>query len=155
MLAWLCDAKYFSRLYLQNGYHQVLVKESDHFKTAIACRYGTFEFSIMIFGFRSAPTHFQCSMNLLLADLLDECVLVYMDDILIYSKTAAEHRNHVQQVFACLNAKGWHVNPKKCDLFLPTISFLGHLVSPDGVKVVELKVDAIKEWPKPTCIRNM
>ena len=70
-----------------------------------------------------------------------------MDNILIYSKTAAEHHNHVKQVFAHLNAKGWHIKQKKCALFLPVVEFLGHVVSTDGVKVVESKVDAIKQWP--------
>ena len=73
------------------------VKESDRFKMAFTCHYGTFEFNVMTFGFKNAPAHFQCSMNLLLADPLDECVLGYMDDILIYSKTTAEHRNHVSK----------------------------------------------------------
>ena len=152
MLAWLRGAKYFSKLDLWDGYHQVPVKESDHFKTPFTCCYGTFEFNIMTFGFKNAPAHFQRSMNLLLADLLDECILVYMDDILIYSKTTAEHRNHVKQVFACLNAKGWHIKQKKCALFLPTVEFLGHVVSANGLKVVESKVNAIKEWPEPCCI---
>ena len=86
-------------------------------------------------------------MNLLLANLLDECILVYMNNILIYSKTTAEHCTHVNQVFAHLNVKGWHIKLKKCELFLPAVEFLGHLVSTDGVKVVESKVDGIKEWP--------
>ena len=155
MLARLRGAKYFSKLDLRDGYHQVPVKESDRFKMAFTCRYGTFEFNVMTFGFKNAPAHFQRSMNLLFADLLDECVLVYMDDILIYSKTASEHRDHVKQVFARLNAKGWHVKQKKCALFLPAVEFLGHVVSADGVKVVESKVDAIKQWPEPGCIRNV
>ena len=155
MLARLRGAKYFSKLDLRDGYHQVPVKESDRFKMAFTCRYGTFEFNIMTFGFKNAPAYFQRSMNLLLAELLDECVLVYMDNILIYSKTASEHRDHVKQVFARLNAKGWHVKQKKCALFLPAVEFLGHVVSADGVKVVELKVDAIKQWPEPGCIRDV
>ena len=155
MLARLRGAKYFSKLDLRDGYHQVPVKESDRFKMAFTCRYGTFEFNVMTFGFKNAPAHFQRSMNLLLADLLDECVLVYMDDILIYSKTASEHRDHVKQVFARLSAKGWHVKQKKCALFLPAVEFLGHVVSADGVKVVESKVDAIKQRPEPGCIRDV
>ena len=104
MLARLHGAKYFSKLDLRDGYHQVAIKESDRFKTAFTCRYGTFEFNVMMFGFKNAPAHFQRSMNLLLADLLDVCVLVYMDDILIFSKTADEHCAHVRQVFHWLNA---------------------------------------------------
>ena len=104
MLARLHGAKYFSKLDLRDGYHQVPIKESDRFKTAFTCRYGTFEFNVMTFGFKNAPAHFQRSMNLLLADLLDVCILVYMDDILIFSTTADEHRAHVKQVFQWLNA---------------------------------------------------
>ena len=155
MLARLRGAKYFSKLDLQDGYHQVPVKESDCFKMAFTCRYGTFEFNIMTFGFKNAPAHFQHSVNLLVPDLLDEYVLVYMDDILIYNKATAEHYNHVKQVFARLNAKGWHVKQKKCALFLSAVELLGHVVSTYKVKVMELKVDATKEWPEPTCIRNM
>ena len=106
MLARLRGAKYFSKLDLRDGYHQVPVKESNCFKTAFTCPCGMFEFNVMTFGFKNTPAHFQRSMNLLLADLLDECFLVYMDDILIYSKTAAEFHNHAKQVFARLNAKG-------------------------------------------------
>ena len=123
MLARLHGAKYISKLDLWDGYHQALVKESDHFKTAFTYCYGTFEFNGMMFGFKNATAHFQRSMNLLLTDLLDECVLVYMDDILIYSKTTAEHHNHINQVFTRLNAKGWHIKQKKCALFPPTIEF--------------------------------
>ena len=155
MLARLRGAKYFSKLDLRDGYHQVPVKESDHFKMAFTCYYGTFEFNVMMFGFKNAPAHFQRSMNLLLADLLDECVFVYMDDILIYTKTTAEHHNHVNQVFAHLNTKGWHIKQKNCALFLPAIEFLGHVVSADGVKVMELKVDAMKQWPELGCIHDM
>ena len=114
MLVRLRGAKHVSKLDLQDSYHQVPIKKSDCFKTAFMCHYGTFAFNIMMFGFKNAPAHFQRSMTLLLADLLNECVLVYMDNILIYSKTAAEHCNYVKQVFAHLNAKGWHIKQKKC-----------------------------------------
>ena len=75
-------------------------------------------------------------MNLLMSELLDTCVLVYMDDILIFSKSAQKHRQHVMQVFEKLNAHNWHVKSKKCALFLPEVEFLGHVVSADGIKVV-------------------
>ena len=88
----------------------------------------------MPYGLKNAPSHFQRSMNLLLADLLDKCVLVYMDDILIYSKTADDHVAHVKAVFECFATKNWHVKEKKCALFLPEVEFLGHVVSAEGVK---------------------
>ena len=74
-------------------------------------------------------------MNLLMSELLDTCVLVYMDDILIFIKSAQEHRQHVMQVFEKLNAHNWHVKSKKCALFLPEVEFLGHVVLADDIKV--------------------
>ena len=147
MLARLKGARYFSKLDLRDGYHQIPIAESDRFKTAFTCRYGTFEFTVMSFGLKNAPSHFQRSMNMLLSDLLDVCVLVYMDDILIYSKSAEQHVAHVKQVFARLSAKGWHCKQSKCALFLPSVEFLGHVVSADGVRVVESKVEAVRSWP--------
>ena len=97
----------------------------------------------MPYGLKNAPLHFQRSMNLLLADLLDKCVLVYMDNILIYSKTADNHVAHVKAVFEHLVTKNWHVKEKKCALFLPEVEFLGHVVSAEGVKVAVNKVDTV------------
>ena len=106
----------------------------------------------MPFGLKNVPSHFQRSMNLLLADLLDVCVLVYMDDILIFNKSAEEHCQHVRQVFERLNKKKWHVKQKKCALFLEEVEFLGHVVSSEGSKVVHDKIDAVKLWPKPKTV---
>ena len=111
-----------------------------------------FECVVMPYGLKNAPSHFQQSMNLLLADLLDKCVLVYMDDILIYSKTAEEHVAHVKAVFERLAAKNRHVKEKKCALFLPEVEFLGHVVSAAGVKVALDKVDTVASWLTPTCV---
>ena len=91
-------------------------------------------------------------MNLLLADLLDKCVLVYMDDRLIYSKVVDEHVAHVKAVFECLVTKNWHIKEKKCALFLPEVEFLGHVVSAEGVKVAVDKVEAVSSWQTPTCV---
>ena len=107
---------------------------------------------VMPFGLKNAPSYFQRSMNLLLADLLDVCVLIYMDDILIFSKSAEEHHQHVRQVFECLNERKWHVKQKKCALFLEEVEFLGHIVSSEGIKVAHDKIDAVKLWPKPETV---
>ena len=93
-------------------------------------------------------------MNLL-ADLLDKCVLVYMDDILIYLKMADDHVAHLKAMFERLVAKNWHIKEKKCALFLPEVEFLGHVVSAEGVKVAIDKVDAVSSWPTLTCVREM
>ena len=94
-------------------------------------------------------------MNLLLADLPDICVLVYMDDILIFSKSAEEHHQHIRQVFEHLNEKKWHVKQKKCALFLNKVEFLGHVVRSEGIKVAHNKIDAVKLWPTPETVRNV
>ena len=116
------------------------------------CQYGTFECVIMPYRLKNTPLHLQWFMNLLLADLLNMCVLVYMDNILIYSKTTEEHFAHVKAVFECLAAKNWHVEEKKCVLFLPEVGFLGNVVSAAGVKVAVDKVDTVASWPTPTCV---
>ena len=106
----------------------------------------------MPYGLKNSPSHFQWSMNLLLADWLNNCVLVYIDDILIYSKTAEEHVAHVKAVFEHLAAKNCHVKERKCALLLPEMEFLGHVVSAAGVKVAVDKVDVVVSWPTLTCV---
>ena len=91
-------------------------------------------------------------MNLLLADLLNKCVLVDMDNILIYSKIVDDHVVHVKAVFECLVAKNWYIKEKKCTLFLPEVEFLGHVESAEGVKVAVNKVKAVSSWPMLTCV---
>ena len=86
---------------------------------------------------------------------LDICVLIYMDDILIFSKSAEEHCQHVCQVFEHLNKKRWHVEQKKCMLFLEEVEFLGHVISSKGIKVAHDKVDAVKSWPKPETVQDV
>ena len=155
MLAWLKEAHFFSKLDLREGYHQIPVAEQDRFKTAFTCQYGMFERVIMPFGLKNASLHFRRSMNLLLADLLDKCVLFYMDDILIYSEMDGDHVVHVKAVFECLVAKNWHIKEQKCALFLPEVEFLGHMVSAEGAKVAVDKVDAVSSWLTPICVREV
>ena len=114
-----------------------------------------FECVVMPYGLKNALLHFQRSMKLLLADLLDKCMLVYMDDILINSKMVDDHVAHVKAVFKHLASKNWHVKEKKCALLLPEVEFLGHVVSTEGVKVAVDKVDAVSSWPTPMCVREV
>ena len=109
----------------------------------------------MMFGFKNAPAQFQRAMNLMLKDLVDTCVLVYLDNILIFLWDEAEHEEHVRSVFEQLAKSQFHVKRSKCELFLPKIEFLGHQVSAAGVEVVQSKVDAIAKWPAPTSIRDV
>ena len=94
-------------------------------------------------------------MNQLLGDLVDICALVCLDDILIFSHTEEEHQKHVHMVFDKLAQSKYHVKCKKCELFSEKVEFLGRTVSAAGVGIVQAQVDAIKQWPQPTCIKDV
>lgn len=94
-------------------------------------------------------------MNLMFADMVDVCVLVYLDDILIFSRNREEHRRHVHMVFQRLADSGFHVKRNKCTLFTPSVEFLGHVVSQDGVSVCPTKVGAVRDWPRPETVRDV
>lgn len=102
LLARLAGATVFSKLDLRDGYHQLPVTVADQFKTAFTCRYGTFEWRVMPFGLNNAPSTFQRVMNLVFWDLLDDCVLVYLDDILIFSRSIEDHKVALRKVFTRL-----------------------------------------------------
>ena len=99
MLSRLRGARIFSKLDLRDGYHQIPVDPLHRHKTAFVCRYGAFEYTVMPMGMKNAPAHFQRAMNLMLGDLVDVCVLVYLDDILIFSRNKEDHVKHVRLVF--------------------------------------------------------
>ena len=109
----------------------------------------------MPFGLKNTPAHFQRTVNQVFYDLLDVCVLVYLDDILIFSKSWTEHQEHVCQVFERLNKHGFCVKISKCELFLERVEFLGHQVSAKGVEVTQNKVKAVAEWPVPKSVRHV
>jgi hypothetical protein len=142
----------FSKLDLRDGYHQVPIKEADVHKSAFSCRYGTFEFLVMPFGLSSAPATFQRMMNEVFFDLLDAGVVCYLDDLLIYSRSVAEHKALLHKVFALLAKHKLYIKEKKCHLFLEKVNFLGHVVSADGVAVEGGKIDAVRDWPVPESV---
>ena len=111
------------------------MRATDVEKTAFTCRYGTFEFLVMPFGLCNAPSTFQRVMNRVFFDLLDKGVLIYLDDILVYSKTVEEHLVLLDQVFDLLDQYKLHVKAKKCALFLESVEFLGYKVSSSGLHV--------------------
>ena len=118
LLSRLQGAKYFSRLDLRDGYFHVPVAEQDVHKTAFSCRYGTYEYLVMPFGLMNAPSTFQRIMNQVFFDMLDRNVIVYLDDILIFTKTDQEHRQVLAEVFRRLAHYSLYVREKKCALFL-------------------------------------
>ena len=151
----LHKAKYFTKIDLSSGYHQIRVRESDVHKTAFVSRYGSFEYLVMLFGLCNAPATFQHVMNTILREGLDSFVLVFLDDILIYSKTLEEHLQHIQAVLNETSVKKFFGRLKKCDFFRTEVEYLGFDMGADGIKPSLSKVRAILEWPTPETVTDV
>jgi hypothetical protein len=143
----LQGAKIFSKIDLRSGYHQIRIAEEDIQKTAFRTRYGHFEFLVLPFGLTNAPATFMHLMNQIFAPYLDKFVLVFLDDILIFSHTVEEHEQHVRQVLNKLHEHKLYAKLSKCELFKHSVEFLGHIVDAKGLHMMEDKVKAICEWP--------
>ncbi|KAJ9560649.1 hypothetical protein OSB04_005809 [Centaurea solstitialis] len=153
----LQGAAWFSKIDLRSGYHQLKVREEDVHKTAFRTRYGHFEFVVMPFGLTNAPAAFMDLMNRVCRPMLDRSVIVFIDDILIYSRSKEEHVEHLREVLEVLRKEKLYAKFSKCDFWLQEVQFLGHLVNREGVKVDPAKVEAVMKWetPKtPTEIRS-
>ena len=140
----------FSKIDLASGYHQVPIAEGHEHRTAFRTRFGSFEFKVLPFGLCNAPSTFQRMINEVLLPYLDKFVLLYLDDICIYSKTPEEHLQHLEQVLSALRKHNLLAQASKCEFGLRSIDFLGHIVSADGIKVDPAKVKAVMDWPIPT-----
>ncbi|CAL1394368.1 unnamed protein product [Linum trigynum] len=149
MLDELYGAKYFTRLDLRAGYHQIQMDEADVHKTAFRTHNGHYEYLVMPFGLCNAPSTFQAAMNDLFRLVLRKHVLVFFDDILIYSRTWDDHLEHVKTTLALLRQHHYYVKFSKCAFGLQELEYLGHLISDRGVRVDPKKVQAMTEWPIP------
>ena len=125
------------------------MKKEDIPKTAFRTRYGHYEFEVMPFGLTNAPAVFMDQMNRTFHELLDVCVVVFIDDILVYSKSKAEHEKHLRLVLDIFRKQKWFAKLSKCDFWLKEVTFLGHVISKEGVMVDPVKVRAIVEWESP------
>ena len=143
----LHGATYFSKLDLRSGYHQIRVADEDIPKTAFRTRYGLFEFLVMPFGLTNAPATFQAAMNNTFMPALDSFVIVYLDDILVYSRTAEEHARHLEWVLEKLRSEQLYAKLSKCSFFQSEVPFLGHVVSAEGLRMDGGQVAVIREWP--------
>ncbi|GJS24938.1 putative reverse transcriptase domain-containing protein [Tanacetum coccineum] len=141
---------YFSKIDLRSGYHQLRVHEDDIPKIAFRMRYGHFEFTVIPFGLTNAPTVFMDLMNRVCKPYLDKFVIVFIDDILIYSKTKEEHEVHLKLVLELLRKEKLYAKFSKCEFLLQEVHFLGHVVNQSGILIDPSKIEAVKNWKAPT-----
>ncbi|KAF8753979.1 hypothetical protein RHS01_06513 [Rhizoctonia solani] len=155
LMAQLRGAKVFTKLDLRWGYNNVRVKEGDEWKTAFRTKYGLYESLVMTFGLTNAPATFQHFMNELFKDLLDVCVIIYLNDILIYSKDDASHTKHVHEVLKRLMDNQLFCKASKCTFHVTSVEYLGIIVSDKGFSLDKLKIQAVQEWPAPTKVKEV
>ncbi|CAA0829054.1 Uncharacterized mitochondrial protein AtMg00860, partial [Striga hermonthica] len=139
----------FSKIDLRSGYHQLKIKECDIAKTAFRTRYGHYEFVVMPFGLNNAPAIFINLMNRIFHPYLDEFVIVFIDDILIYSMSQKEHEEHLRVVLETLRREKLYAKFSKCKFWLQRVAFLGHVITQAGIEVDPSKVATVQNWSTP------
>jgi hypothetical protein len=151
----LSGARYFSKIDLRLGYHQIKIRKEDIPKMAFSTRYGLYEFTVMSFGLTNAPAYFMYLMNSIFMEELDVFVVIFIDDILIYSKTQEDHARHIHIVLQKLREHRLYAKFSKCEFWLEEVSFLGHILSKGGIAVDPRKVQDVLDWKQPrTWIQN-
>ncbi len=159
LLDQLGESKYFSTVDLAAGYWQIRVHPESVEKTAFATHQGLYQFRVMPFGARNAPATFQRLMQRVLSGLNPEegpdFVAVYLDDVLIFSRTLDEHKQHLQVVMDRLEKAGLKLNASKCRFICQEVEYLGHLITPDGLKLNSRHLSAVKDFPTPTTVKGV
>jgi hypothetical protein len=150
----LDGAKVFSEIDLCSGYHQIKIRPGEIPKTAFSTRYGLYEFLVMCFGLTNAPAYFMYLVNSMFMTELDKFVVVFIDDILIYSKSEKEHAKHLRVVLQCLRDHKLYAKFSKCQFWLKSVKFLGHTISHDGISVDPSKVQEVMDWKPPKSAPN-
>src|SRR6266566_2610671 len=151
----LAKAKWYTKLDLRWGYHQIRIAEGEEWKTAFRTRYGLFEYNVMPFGLTNAPATFQHFINDTLREFLDVFCTAYLDDILIYSDTLEEHKVHVRQVLEALQNAGVLLRAEKCEFLTQQTTYIGLIVSPEGISMDPKKTKAVKEWGTPKNVKDV
>ena len=145
----LQGSRVYSKIDLRSGYHQLRVQESDVPKTAFRTRYGHYEFLVMPFGLNNAPTAFMDLMNRVFQPYLDRFVIIFIDDILVYSGSSEEHSEHLRIVLQTLREQQLYAKLSKCQFWLDRVAFLGHVISVEGVSLDPQKIEAVVNWKPP------
>ncbi|GJW15558.1 putative reverse transcriptase domain-containing protein [Tanacetum coccineum] len=145
----LQGSRVYSKIDLRSGYHQLRVREEDIPKTAFRTRYGHYEFQVMPFGLTNAPAVFMDLMNRVCKPYLDRFVIVFIDDILIYSKSRKEHEGHLKLILKLLKEEELYAKFSKCEFWLSKVQFLGHVIDSEGIHVDPTKIESIKDWASP------
>ncbi|KAJ9525520.1 hypothetical protein QJQ45_003102 [Haematococcus lacustris] len=151
----LAGKRVFSSLDLQSGYHQIRITEEDVPKTAFLTPMGQFQFKVLCFGLTNAPATFQRMMNNVFKPLINECVLVYIDDILVMSNTPEEHVQHLRQVLQLMRENKFFAKLAKCEFNKTQLAFLGHIVGSKGIAVDPATLQVVKEWPTPRNLKDL
>jgi hypothetical protein len=151
----LAGAKIFSKIDLRSGYHQIKIRSNDIPKIAFSTRYGLYEYLVMSFGLTNAPAYFMYLMNSFFMQELDKFVVVFIDDILIYSKNPEDHANHLNIVLQKLRDHHLYAKFSKCEFWLDTVKFLGHTISSDGISIDPSKVQEVLDWKPPTSVHQI
>lgn len=151
----LAGSKWFSKLDLRAGYHQIRLAEGEEYKTAFQTHSGHYEYKVVPFGLAGAPPTFLDAMNSTLKPVLRECALVFFDDILVYSDSFVQHLQHLQQVFALLRKDQWSLKRSKCSFAQQELAYLGDTISAKGVSTDQSKVKEVAQWPTPTNVKEV
>jgi len=151
----LRNSNVFTKIDLRGAYNLVRIAPGDEWKTAFRTRYGSFDFMVMHFGLTNAPATFQRFMNTVFSDVLDKYVVVYLDDILIFSRNPEEHKDNVHEVLSRLWKHRLYAKPEKCEFSVNTTEFLGFVINLSGISMAQSKVDAILKWPTPKNVKQI
>ncbi len=145
----VAGAQYFSSFNLAAGYHQIRVREENRAKTAFVTPFGHYQYVRCPMGLTNAPAIFQCFMEYVFTDNIFVTMLVYLDDLLIFSRNVEEHFDRLQVVFELLRKYGLKLKPSKCHLLKSQVKYLGYIMSKKGVSTDPEKIKAVQEWPNP------
>ena len=140
---------------LHYAYHLVCIADSDEWKTAFRTCYGSFEWSVILFSLTNAPVAFQQFINDIFSDLLDVCIVIYLDNILIYSNNMSKHHWHIKEILKRLHKASLYAKAKKCEFYSKSVEYLGYILSPSGLTMSNDKVKIIQDWLEPKKVKDI